>query len=72
MISFQDALPLQDFFVVIDEHFTLRERLRALKNQLEQKTSQFRVIQKRMLTRFKANNFYFLKIIIKRIKTRPL
>jgi len=59
VLKFQDSLPLQDLFLVIDEHFGFREHLKNLKVQLEQKTSQFRIIQKRMLTRFKVNFIFF-------------
>lgn len=74
VLSFQDSLPLQDFFVVIDQHFALRELLKNLKVQLEQKTGQFRIIQKRMLTRFKVFVFSFLFYFWNkfRTKTQPL
>jgi len=49
-------LPLQDFFMIIDEHFTLRNNLVIDKQDLDLKANEFRVIEKRMLTRFKDRN----------------
>jgi len=54
--TFQDSLPLQDFFMLIDEHFNLRHNLGEKKRNLELKANEFRVIEKRMLTRFKDRN----------------
>jgi len=47
---------LQDFFTLIDEHFNLRNNLGEKKRNLELKANEFRVIEKRMLTRFKDRN----------------
>lgn len=50
--SFQDPLPLQDFFHVIDEHFSLRKSLVELNDILNDHAHQFRVIEKRLLVRY--------------------
>mmetsp|Transcript_22638 Transcript_22638/g.70294 ORF Transcript_22638/g.70294 Transcript_22638/m.70294 type:complete len:843 (+) Transcript_22638:343-2871(+) len=55
-VSFQEALPLQDFFMLIDNHFAERERCTQLKDQLAKRAHQFRSIQKRLLVRFKDRN----------------
>ena len=54
--NFQDSLPLQDFFITIDEHFNLRNNLVTMKQELDIKANEFRIIEKRMLTRFKDRN----------------
>ena len=53
-ISFPDAIPLNELFVAIDEHFLLRVDAEKLKKTLDDRTYQFRVIQKRLLNRFKV------------------
>ena len=62
--SFQDSLPLQDFFMAIDEHYNLRNRIAERKADLNQKANEFRIIEKRMLTRFKVvyNSHHFLTL----------
>jgi len=55
-ISFQDSLPLHDYFALIDDHFELRRHLEELRNDLTDRTHQYRVIQKRLLVRFKDRN----------------
>jgi len=40
--------------MLIDEHFNLRNNLGEKKRNLELKANEFRVIEKRMLTRFKV------------------
>lgn len=57
IFNFSDALPLQDFFMVIDEHLQLRNTLSEMKKELEGKADEFRVIEKRILTRFKVKDF---------------
>jgi len=56
VISFKDLLPLHDYFLFIDRHFKERERMEELRVKLEKAAHQFRVIQKRLLVRFKDKN----------------
>jgi Bardet-Biedl syndrome 9 protein len=55
-ISYQDSLPLQDYFAIMDDHFALRKHLEELRADLADRTQQYRVIQKRLLVRFKDRN----------------
>eukprot|EP00931_Biecheleriopsis_adriatica_P004464 TRINITY_DN106128_c0_g1_i1.p1 TRINITY_DN106128_c0_g1~~TRINITY_DN106128_c0_g1_i1.p1 ORF type:complete len:906 (+),score=217.10 TRINITY_DN106128_c0_g1_i1:235-2718(+) len=55
-ITFQDSLPLHDYFALIDDHFELRRHLDELRKDLTDRTHQYRVIQKRLLVRFKDRN----------------
>eukprot|EP00434_Breviolum_minutum_P020723 symbB.v1.2.018276.t1/scaffold1453.1/size117824/6 len=55
-ITFQDSLPLHDYFALIDDHFELRRNLDELRKDLADRTQQYRVIQKRLLVRFKDRN----------------
>ncbi|KAH9495744.1 Protein PTHB1 [Bulinus truncatus] len=52
-VSFDGALPLQEYFELIDTHFELRQGSLQYKELLGQRAAQFRAIQKRLLTRFK-------------------
>lgn len=56
MVSYQDSLPLHDYFALMDDHFTFRKHLEELRTDLADRTQQYRVIQKRMLVRFKDRN----------------
>ncbi|XP_070570389.1 protein PTHB1-like isoform X2 [Ptychodera flava] len=51
--SFQGAMPLQEFFDIIDMHYELRMNAERYKELLTQRAQQFRAIQRRLLTRFK-------------------
>eukprot|EP00698_Gefionella_okellyi_P022861 TRINITY_DN7657_c0_g1_i1.p1 TRINITY_DN7657_c0_g1~~TRINITY_DN7657_c0_g1_i1.p1 ORF type:complete len:857 (+),score=195.62 TRINITY_DN7657_c0_g1_i1:219-2789(+) len=53
VLSFAEALPLLDFFNIIDAHFAARQALTKSLADLEQRAQQFRVVQKRLLVRFK-------------------
>lgn len=55
-IAYQDSLPLQDYFSLMDDHFALRKHLEELRSDLADRTQQYRVIQKRLLIRFKDRN----------------
>lgn len=55
-IQYQDSLPLHDYFALVDDHFTLRKHLEQYRADLEDRTQQYRVIQKRLLVRFKDRN----------------
>ncbi|XP_005112298.1 protein PTHB1 [Aplysia californica] len=52
-VSFDGALPLQEYFELVDTHFDFRTGADKCKEMLAQRASQFRTIQKRLLTRFK-------------------
>ncbi|KAL3855651.1 hypothetical protein ACJMK2_014858 [Sinanodonta woodiana] len=52
-INFTGQLPLQEYFELIDAHFELRLNAENCKEMLAQRASQFRAIQRRLLTRFK-------------------
>jgi len=56
IISYQDSLPLHDYFALMDDHFALRKHLEELRTDLADRTQQYRVIQKRLLVRFKDRN----------------
>lgn len=55
-VQYNDDIPFQDFFQAIDRHFELREHLLQAKSELNDKAHQLRVIQKRLLVRFKDRN----------------
>ncbi|KAE9037122.1 hypothetical protein PR003_g6298 [Phytophthora rubi] len=52
-VFYQEPLPLADFFGAIDAHFALRKEKLELAAQLNDRAHQFRVIQKRLLVRYK-------------------
>ncbi|RUS77451.1 hypothetical protein EGW08_014789 [Elysia chlorotica] len=52
-VSFDGALPLQEYFELVDTHFEFRTGSDKCRELLAQRASQFRTIQKRLLTRFK-------------------
>eukprot|EP00877_Chromochloris_zofingiensis_P007511 jgi/Chrzof1/3012/Cz12g08060.t1 len=52
-ITFEEQLPLQEFFDVVEQHFIARLSISKLSEQLEERAQQFRSIQKRLLVRFK-------------------
>ena len=60
-LSMSEALPLQDMFILIDDHFELKKGLNTLFQEMEVKSEQFRSIQKRILTRFKVFFINFIK-----------
>ncbi|GAX83403.1 hypothetical protein CEUSTIGMA_g10828.t1 [Chlamydomonas eustigma] len=55
-ITFEDALPMDDFFEVVDHHFEIRLRAGDLRKKLEDRAIQFRNIEKRLLMKFKDKN----------------
>merc|ERR1712232_303183 len=55
-IAYQDSLPLHDYFALMDDHFALRKHREELRTDLADRTMQYRVIQKRLLVRFKDRN----------------
>lgn len=56
MVSFKELLPLHDYFMLIDKHHAARTKIQDLRGVLEKRAHQFRVIQKRLLVRFKDKN----------------
>jgi Bardet-Biedl syndrome 9 protein len=52
-VSFTDPLPLADYFTLIDQHFLERVNQRSLSVELDRTAQQFRLIEKRLLQRFK-------------------
>jgi len=55
-VSFKELLPLHDYFVLIDKHHEKRVKMQELRKVLEDRAHQFRVVQKRLLVRFKDKN----------------
>ncbi|CEG45305.1 bardet-biedl syndrome parathyroid hormone-responsive b1 [Plasmopara halstedii] len=55
-IYYQEPLPLADFFGIIDVHFNLRKEKLELIAQLNDRAHQYRVIEKRLLVRYKDRN----------------
>jgi len=55
-VAFEEALPLEDFFDIVDQHFNARSHVASMRKQLEDRAVQFRNIQKRLLIRFKDKN----------------
>jgi Bardet-Biedl syndrome 9 protein len=56
VLSYQDSLPLHDYFSLLDDHFGLRTHLQTLGTDLADRARQFRIIQKRLLVRFRDRN----------------
>lgn len=55
-ITYDEPVPMEDFFEVIDAHFAARLAVSELAQQLEARAHQFRSIEKRLLMRFKDKN----------------
>lgn len=55
-IKLQDSVPLHELFTAIDDHFELREKIFKAKKQLEDRSYQFRIVEKRLINRFKDKN----------------
>eukprot|EP00940_MAST-03C_sp_MAST-3C-sp2_P001794 g1794.t1 len=55
-VSYAETLPLADLFAAIDEHFRCRQVLRASSSELNDRAQQFRVVQRRLLARFRERN----------------
>jgi Bardet-Biedl syndrome 9 protein len=51
--EYTSSLPLQEFYMEIDSHFTRRRQRNHVMETLAQRTAQFRAIERRLLTRFK-------------------
>lgn len=55
-IDLQDSIPLHELFISIDDHFELREKIFKGKQKLEDRSYQFRIVEKRLINRFKDKN----------------
>ena len=56
LISCADAIPLKEYYRTIEKHFKARVKLAETESMLNDRAQQFRVVQKRLLVRFKAKN----------------
>jgi Bardet-Biedl syndrome 9 protein len=56
VIKYDQPLPLQDYFSLIDDHFACRDAIRAEEERLKQVCEQYTAIEKRLLVRFKDRN----------------
>eukprot|EP00898_Chlorokybus_atmophyticus_P007860 jgi/Chlat1/8075/Chrsp75S07540 len=52
-ITFEEPLPLQDYFAVVDAHFNARMAMATASKLVDDKSTQLRAIQKRLLVRFR-------------------
>lgn len=55
-IEYAEALPLQEFYAIIDDHFQRRKDLQSASEDLNRAAHQYRVVEKRLLSRFKDRN----------------
>ncbi|CAM9770142.1 unnamed protein product, partial [Heterosigma akashiwo] len=55
-VEYTEPLPLQDFYTMIDHHLECRHTLLAKNSSLNDCAHQFRIIEKRLLVRFKDRN----------------
>jgi Bardet-Biedl syndrome 9 protein len=53
MVSFSENIPLEYYFPIISEHLDTRHRLQTTLSQLNDVAHQFRMVEKRLLARFK-------------------
>ncbi|GIX68667.1 protein PTHB1 [Caerostris darwini] len=51
--SFTSPLPLQEYFKIIEDHFTNRQVIQEVEDLIAHRSLQFRVVQKRLLTKLK-------------------
>ena len=56
LVSVSEPLPLDVFFIILAEHFNARAEINNLLAQLNDLAHQFRMIQKRLLVRYKDRN----------------
>lgn len=55
-IDYAEALPLREFYEIIDEHFERRKDLDRFSESLNRAAHQYRVVEKRLLSRFRDRN----------------
>ncbi|XP_031350274.1 protein PTHB1 isoform X2 [Photinus pyralis] len=56
VLSFNDKLPIVEFLSHVREHFARNQAVADLRKKLIQLSGQFRIIQKRLITKFKDKN----------------
>jgi Bardet-Biedl syndrome 9 protein len=56
IVKYNENLPLEEYFILISTHLNLRIQLLALTAQLNDVSQQYRLIEKRLLVRFKDRN----------------
>lgn len=56
LVSYSEQLPTPEIFTAIDSHFETRQRIQQLMSELNDSSHQFRMIEKRLLARFKDRN----------------
>jgi Bardet-Biedl syndrome 9 protein len=56
LVSYADALPLDEYYASITTHFSIRQKIIENLSQLNDSAHQFRMIEKRLLVRFKDRN----------------
>lgn len=56
VLGYTEDPPIRDFFAVVDSHFYARCRLLELRAELNDRAHQYRIIEKRLLVRFKDRN----------------
>jgi Bardet-Biedl syndrome 9 protein len=56
LITTSDTIPTTEYFQVISVHFLNRKKLFELTKQLDNYAQQFRIVQKRLLVRYKDRN----------------
>ena len=56
IVELDGQIPLVELFEIIDQHFSIRKESAKLRKMMETRTIQFRMIQKRLLNRFKDKN----------------
>ncbi|EER15451.1 hypothetical protein Pmar_PMAR018805 [Perkinsus marinus ATCC 50983] len=52
-LTYLDSLPLQDYFALLDDHFSIRHHLQGLRLAVDKESSRYRDNQKQLLTRLK-------------------
>ncbi|EDQ87816.1 uncharacterized protein MONBRDRAFT_33174 [Monosiga brevicollis MX1] len=52
-VEFAEAMPLDPYFRILEQHFEMRNAIRALRVALDEAATQYRLLQKRLLARFK-------------------
>ncbi|RZC35649.1 PTHB1 [Asbolus verrucosus] len=55
-VTFNSPLPINEPLQSINKHFNARQKFISLQDQLAQMSSQFRLIQKRLISKFKVKN----------------
>jgi len=56
LVTYSEQLPTPELFAAIDGHFETRQRIQQLMSDLNDSSHQFRMIEKRLLVRFKDRN----------------